>query len=257
MSEGARGVQASRGPGFDTIGAMARLPRLEFPLLPHLVVQAALPGQVVAPGAQDQQALHAALLESSREHGVTVHAYAVLPDRFLLLATPMRPGGLSLFMQAVGRRYVAGFNRRHGRQGGLWAGRYRATVLEPARYLLEAMAFIELAAWRMGLVDSPVSVGAALTCSLAHHLGHRADPLVQDHAVFWTLGNTPFEREAAWKRRLEEGQGAQMVSSLAQAAHAGWALGDEAFLARLQSQSERRIAPKPRGRPRKAAALDL
>lgn len=231
---------------------MARLPRLEFPSLPHLVVQAVLPGQVLAPGAQDQQALHAALLEAARPHGVTVHAYAVLPDRFLLLATPARAGGLSLFMQAVGRRYVAGFNRRHGRRGGLWAGRYRATVIEPARYLLDAMVFIELASWRMGLVDSPVAAGPVMSSSLAHHLGQRADPLVLDHAVFWTLGNTPFEREAAWKRRLEDGQGAPLVSRLAEAAHSGWALGEASFLASLQAQSDRRVAPKPRGRPRKS-----
>jgi putative transposase len=230
---------------------MARLPRLEFPLLPHLVVQAVLPGQVLTVDAQDGQALHAALREAARAHGVTVHAYALLPDRFLLLATPSESGVLSLFMQAVGRRYVAGFNRRHGRQGGLWAGRYRATVLEPARYLLEAMAFIELAPWRMGLVVGPVSSSPTMPSSLAHHLGQHTDPLVQDHAIFWTLGNTPFDREAAWKRRLEEGQGAPMVSCLAEAAHTGWALGDADFLAKLQGQSGRRVMPKPRGRPRK------
>lgn len=235
---------------------MARLPRLELPLMPHLVVQAVLPGQMLAPTPQDQQALHAAMLEAARPHGVKVHAYVLLPDRFVLLATPAEAGGLSLFMQAVGRRYVAGFNRRHGRQGGLWAGRYRATVLEAARYLLEALAFIELAPWRMGLVDSPVATGPALSSSLAHHLGYRADPLVQDHAVFWTLGNTPFEREAAWKRRIEDGQGAQMVSRLAEAAHSGWALGDAAFLASLQAQAGRRVAPKPRGRPRKVATSE-
>ena len=233
---------------------MARLPRLEFPSLPHLVVQAVLPGQVLAVDAQDGQALHAALREAARAHGVTVHAYALLPDRFLLLATPSQAGALSPFMQAVGRRYVAGFNRRHGRQGGLWAGRYRATVLEPSRYLLEAMAFIELAPWRMGLVDAPVSSSQAVPSSLAHHLGQRTDPLVQDHAIFWTLGNTPFDREAAWKRRLEEGQGAQLVSSLAEAAHTGWALGDAGFLAKLQGQSGRRVVPQPRGRPRKIVA---
>lgn len=233
---------------------MARLPRLEFPSLPHLVVQAVLPGQALALDVQDGQSLHMALQEAARAHGVTVHAYALLPDRFLLLATPSQAGALSPFMQAVGRRYVAGFNRRHGRQGGLWAGRYRATVLEPARYLLEAMAFIELAPWRMGLVDAPVSSVQAVPSSLAHHLGQRTDPLVQDHALFWTLGNTPFDREAAWKRRLEEGQGAQLVSSLAEAAHTGWALGDAGFLAKLQGQSGRRLAPKPRGRPRKVVA---
>lgn len=231
---------------------MARLPRLEFPSLPHLLVQPVLPGQSLMRDEQDAQALRAVLLEASRAHGITVHAYALLPDRFLLLATPAQAGGLSLFMQAVGRRYVAGFNRRHGRQGGLWAGRYRATVLDPAHYLLDAMAFIELAAWRMGLVDSPVASGPMVPSSLAHHLGRHVDRLVQDHAVFWTLGNTPFDREAAWKRRLEQGQGAQMISSLAEAAHAGWALGNAAFLAALQARSERRVAPKPRGRPRKA-----
>lgn len=230
---------------------MARLPRLEFPSLPHLVVQTVLPGQTLCVDAQDHQSLHAALLEAARAQGVTVHAYTVMPDRFLLLATPARAGALSGFMQAVGRRYVAGFNRRHGRQGGLWAGRYRATVLDPARYLLEAMAFIELAPWRMGLVASPVGGGAEVSGSLAHHLGQHTDPLVQDHAVFWTLGNTPFDREAAWRRRLEQGQGAEMVSRLAEAAHAGWALGEAAFLAELQTQSSRRVVPRPRGRPRK------
>lgn len=232
---------------------MARLSRLEFPSLPHLLVQPVLPGQPLLHDPQDGQALHAALVESARAHGITVHAYALLPDRFLLLATPAQAGALSLFMQAVGRRYVAGFNRRHGRQGGLWAGRYRATVLDPAHYLLEAMAFIELAPWRMGLVDSPVSQGPGVPSSLAHHLGRHTDRLVQDHAVFWTLGNTPFDREAVWKRRLEQGQGAQMVSSLAEAAYAGWALGGAAFLKALQGQSDRRVAPKPRGRPRKTA----
>ena len=116
------------------------------------------------------------------------------------------------------------------------------------------MAFIELAPWRMGLVESPVVPGPAAPSSLAHHLGQRTDPLVQDHAVFWTLGNTPFDREAAWKRRLELGQGAQLVSRLAEAAHTGWALGGDAFLAGLQGRSDRRVVQKPRGRPRKPVA---
>lgn len=230
---------------------MARLPRLEFPSLPHLVVQSVLSGQTLMHDVQDAQALHGALVESARAHGITVHAYALLPDRFLLLATPSQAGALSLAMQAVGRRYVAGFNRRHDRQGGLWAGRYRATVLDPAHYLLEAMAFIELAPWRMGLVELPAAHAPSVPSSLAHHLGRHVDRLVQDHAVFWTLGNTPFDREAAWKRRLDEGQGAPMVSRLAEAAHSGWALGSEAFLAALQGQSGRRVVQKPRGRPRK------
>ena len=234
---------------------MARLPRLELPHLPHLVVQPVLPGQALVRDAQDVQALRAALLDAARAHGVVIHAYALMPAHFHVLATPSATGALGGFMQAVGRRYVAAYNRRHGRQGGLWAGRYRCTVLEAARYLLDAMVFIESWPWRLGRVASPLMPDPLEGTSLAHHLGQRTDPLVQDHALFWALGNTPFEREAAWRRRLEQGQGQADVERLSGACRAGWVLGGEAFVAGLQAQAPRRLVPKPKGRPRKLPAV--
>jgi putative transposase len=231
---------------------MSRLPRLELPQWPHLVVQAVAPGERLFVDEPDLALLKRALLESSRQHDVAVHAYVLLPGRLVLLATPAEKGGLSLFMQSVGRRYVTGYNRRYGRQGALWAGRFRASVLDAAQYLLEAMAYIELMPWREGLVALPDSVSPEAPSSLAYHLGRCADPLILDHGRFWAVGNTPFEREAAWRARLVQGQGPDMVRCLAEAAHKGWALGDAQALAKGQVLTERRLQPKPRGRPRKA-----
>jgi putative transposase len=244
---------------------MARLPRLECPSFPHLVVQQALAGADLIANPEDGQALWQAMLDAARAHEVAVHAYVVLPDHFHLLATPAEQGGLGRFMQAVGRRFVATYNRRHGRSGALWSGRFRATVLDPAQYLLDAMVFIETHPWRLGLSEAPQAVIEACPSSLAQHLNRRTDALVQDHALFWALGNTPFDREAAWRARLEQGLGGALVRALTDSARKGWVLGDQRFIQSLTdwragqgatseatALPDRRLVPARRGRPKQA-----
>ena len=225
------------------------MPRLGVANWPQLLVQKALPGQSLVTGDADVSLLVDCLGQAAREAKVIIHAYVVTPDHLHVLATPSTAEGLSLMMQGLGRRYVAGFNRRHGRRGGLWAGRYRSTVIEPARYLLDCMVFIEQHAVRAGRIE-PGRVDP--WSSAGHHLGLRTDPLIQDHPLFWALGNTPFEREAVWRQRLDEGLSAEQIQLLAQASHKGWALGASAFLDALQSTTDRRVQPRPRGRPRKS-----
>ena len=232
---------------------MARLTRLDVPQLPHLVTQCVRPGEHLVRDHEDEAALLQALVDAGQGRSIAIHAYCVLREQIYLLVTPMAAGNLSSFMQAVGRRYVAGYNRRHTRQGGLWVGRYRCTVLDPARYLLDAMMFIELPAWRIARLPGVPEAGSGACSSLGHHMGRRADPLIQDHAAFWALGNTPFEREATWRRLLETGQGEAMRERLHAAVRGGWAVGEEAFLAALAQKGVRRATPKPRGRPRKSA----
>ncbi len=229
---------------------MARLPRLEVAAWPHLVVQRVHDGQLLARDDVDRALLYQTLREAARACGVSIHAYCLAPDHFHLLLTPEQDSSLSLFMQAVGRRYVSAYNRRHGRQGGLWAGRYRATVLDPAQYLLDAMVWVETHGQRAG---GAAPVGDEAWSSARHHLGRCSDPLVTDPAAFWSLGNTPFERELAWRRHLEEGLSAQQVRTLAEAMHKGWALLPPEALPVVEAAAGRRLAPRPRGRPRKDA----
>lgn len=227
---------------------MARLPRLGVAGWPHLVVQRVHDGQLLARDDADRRALLVALREAARLHGLAIHAYVLCPDHLHLLATPAQDDSLSLTMQALGRRYVAAYNRRHGRQGGLWSGRFRATVLDPARFLLPAMRFVEQHAVRAGLVQREQD---DVWSSAAHHLGLRTDPLVSDHALFWALGNTPFEREAAWRAQLAEGLGADVQHQFSEAMNKGWALTDDQGADTLAQLAGRPVRPRPRGRPRK------
>ncbi|MCH8180733.1 MAG: transposase [Proteobacteria bacterium] len=231
---------------------MARLPRLGVAAWPHLLVQQVHDGQSLARDDIDRQALGEALREAARAHGVVVHAYHLGESSLMLVATPESADGLSLMMQALGRRYVAGFNRRHGRQGGLWAGRYRGTVLDPARYVLDAMVLVET---REAAPHAGAAVFGSAWSSAGHHLGLRTDPLVTDPAIFWALGNTPFERQAAWRLRLAEGLSQARTAELVQAMHKGWALMSPEQEAALSQSIGRRLSPRPRGRPRKAPAI--
>lgn len=231
---------------------MARMPRLSGAEWPHMVVQHVHEGQALVRDEADVALLLRTLKEAAREESVAIHAYVIAIDHLHLLATPSTDEGLSRLMQSLGRRYVAAYNRRHDRRGGLWSGRYRCTVIEAARYLLDGMVFIEQHALRAGAVQH---FAEDRWSSVGHHLGLQVDPLIQDHPLYWALGNTPFEREAAWRRRLEQGLSPRQVSELSSAMHKGWALGGDDFLQKVQGALGRHVQPKPRGRPRRLPSV--
>jgi len=230
---------------------MARLPRLSIGGMPHLLVQAAQHGQAVFLDDSDRTLYRNLLGEIARAEGVALHAYALMDDQVRLLATPRTAEGLGRLMQSLGRRYGGAFNRRHERRGPLWAGRFRATVLEPERHLLEAMRFVEDEGNWSGVVDD-----AGPASSRGHHLGRRQDSLISDAAPFWGLGNTPFEREASYRQLLAGGLPLPVRAALEQAVHTGWPLGSERFIAQLSGKTTRRLTPLKRGRPPKATTSD-
>lgn len=227
---------------------MARLPRLALAGEAHLAVLRGHGGRPVFEDEADRRTFLDALREAAAQHPTAVEAYVLADDHVHLLLRPARPEHLSAVVQGLGRRYVAAFNRRHGRSGTLWAGRFRAAPLQPGPWVLRAMLFIDSHAARAGREVAP---GQGAFSSAAHHLGLRRDPLVADGPAWWALGNTPFEREAAYRARLAEGLAPAELNRLAEASHKGWPLGDPAWLAMLGQQTGRPVAPRPRGRPPK------
>lgn len=230
---------------------MARLARLARAGLTQHLIHRGNNRQPIVLDDEDRRALLAALQECAATHKVAIHAYVLMDNHLHLLATPSTDEGLGRMMQSLGRRYVAAFNKRHGRSGTLWEGRYRAAPLEPETYLMPAMRCIELNPVRAGLAaraaDYPWS-------SCQHHVGRRRDPLVTDPAAYWALGNTPFDREMRYRHLLEEGVSEAEHRTLVDSALKGWPLGSPRFLAELAKSAERPVAPRPRGRPRKSSA---
>jgi putative transposase len=230
---------------------MARLPRLVIPNQPHYITQNAIDRLTVFRDADDFAAFLKWLREAARQFRVAIHAYVLLPDQVRLLASPTDGTGLAKMMQWLGRHYVPYFNGKYHRAGTLWQGRYRATLIEAEQYLLACSQYIETAPVRAGLV--PTAADYPWSSSL-HHIGLKPDSLVTDHAIYWALGNTPFDREAGYTRLLEHGLSSAQLKLLDETVHKGWPLGSDAFKHGLAKKVPRPVMPGKRGRPKKSAA---
>lgn len=226
--------------------AMARLPRLVVPHQPHHIIQRGHDGLVIFRDAEDHLAFLGWLKDAARQFKVAVHAYVLMPDHLHLLVTPSDDAGLARMMQWIGRHYVPYFNQKHGRSGTLWQGRYRATVIDAELYLLAICRYIELNPVRNGLAASP---GEYPWSSYMHHIGAKQDGLITDHPQYWSIGNTPFDREIAYRQLTEEGLARAEVERITAATLKGWALGSDEFKQGLERQTHRRVSPAKRGRP--------
>jgi putative transposase len=225
---------------------MARLPRLVAPGLAHHLVQRGHNAMPVFIDDDDRGAYLAALHEAARAQAVLVHAYALLDAEVQLLLRPPTDSALSRTMQALGRCYGAAFNRRHGRSGTLWEGRFRAAAVQDGHPARNSLLWIDSLPAHRGQAASPQ---AGRWSSAPHRLGLRREALLTDPPEYWQLGNTPFEREGAWAALLAQGLDEAEARHIEHAAANGWALGSPQFRAQMEQQLGRPVRPRPSGRP--------
>ena len=225
---------------------MARLPRLTLPGYPHHIIQRGNNRQPIFKTATDYQHLLQLLEENAKKFDVDIHAYVLMTNHFHLLVTPQTDTGLPHMMQAIGRSYVRYFNDLQARTGSLWEGRYRSTLIQTERYLLACMAYMDLNPVRAAMTaearDYPWS-------SHGFYAGLRTDKLVTPHALYWDLANTPFGREAAYADLVRSGVNPEQQAALTRSTLAGWALGEDDFVADLQKRTGRRLNKSKAGRP--------
>lgn len=228
---------------------MARLPRLSVAGGLHHLIQRCHEGSQLFRDEEDYQMFLNWLKQGIHQFRIALHAYVLMPDHLHLLMTPEDSEGIGKLMQWLGRHYVPYFNHKYQRQGGLWQGRYRATVLEAESYFINCSLLIESNPVRRHLCDDAADYPWS---SYQHHIGQRRDPLVSEHPIFWAMGNTPFQREANYRQQMEQSLSRNMIQQINEATNKAWVLGSDQFKAELARQTERRVAPGVRGRPRKA-----
>ena len=207
--------------------------------------------QLIFREPEDYQRFLAWLKDSAKEFKVAIHAYVLMPNHLHLLATPADETRLAQAMQRVGRYYVPWFNQKYQRSGSLFQGRFKTSLVDSERYFMACSRYIELNPVRAELAAGPLDYPWS---SYAHHAGARPDPLITDHALYWALGNTPFQREAAYIEMAGLALSAEELDRINKAVLKGWPLGSDAFKTELQHKVKRQVLPAKRGRPFKVKA---
>ena len=158
------------------------------------------------------------------------HAYCLMGNHYHLLIETPEPN-LSKGMRQLNGVYTQRFNRRHGRVGHVFQGRYKAILVERDSYLKELARYVVLNPVRAKRVQHP---GDWPWSSYAMTAGKAASPVWL--STDWLLGQFGSQRERAqnaYVRFVEEGQGLPSLwTNLQQQIY----LGSHEFIERLQSR---------------------
>jgi putative transposase len=232
---------------------MPRRPRLDIPGIPmhltHRGVNRA--ATFLEPG--DPHAYLAALQDAMATHAVRVHAYVLMSNHVHLLVSADGTGAVGRAMRDVGRAYVPAFNRRHGRTGTLWEGRFKSCLVDTDDYLLRAYRYIELNPVRAAMVERPEEHPRS---SVHANLGLRADALVTPHPLFAALGCADTPRAVAYRAWLDGGIAADELQGLRRHMQQERAWGSPRFQAMVEETLQRPARCRSRGRPPKPPAED-
>jgi putative transposase len=188
---------------------MARYPRQTFPGVALHVIQRGNNRSACFREDADYLTYLTYLRHLSGKYGCDVHAYCLMTNHVHLL-----------------RSYVPYFNRRYGRSGTLWEGRFRSCLAESARYVLACYRYIE---------QNPVRAGMAARVegypwsSYPGNSGMRRDPLLKPHAEYLALGNDGTARFSPYQALFDRALEPSMLHSIRQAAQGGYPLVSESF----------------------------
>jgi putative transposase len=186
------------------------------------------------------------LKQSALEAQCLVHAYVLMSNHVHLLVTPTTAAAPAMLMKSLGQRYVQYANRRYGRTGSLWEGRYRSSLVDHDRYLLTCQRYIELNPVRAQMVAHPSEYRWS-----SYRINAHGEPseLVNPHPVYAALAPQPIARERAYRQLFESPLGAGTLDKVRRAANGNFALGDKAFASRIATLLGREVAPRRAGRP--------
>jgi putative transposase len=227
---------------------MARQPRLYAAGYAQLVsIQFSDVAQQLSQPLLDQryQNMTAWLGEAAPLCNASNHGWSITPSALYLLATPTNDKSVPSLVQALGRKLAAQL-----KLGGVFSGRYHATIPPPGLWVLPALIWLEQQPVREKLVEDAESWPWS---SARVHAGAASQAIswLQPHPDYWLCGNTPFDRQANYRKRLDEGLPALTDKRISFCLNGQWALGDASFIAELQKIATRRVSPGHRGRPKK------
>jgi len=143
---------------------------------------------------------------------------------------------LSKIMQGLQFRYTRYFNRRYGKDGHLFQGRYKAILCEKDPYLLELVRYIHLNPIRSGVVKA---LEEYRWVSHLGYLGKVRDNLVDEEFVLGQFGNNRQIARKRYRQYLIEGLGLGHEDRFYEVKDQRF-LGRDEFVERIEHEKDKR-----------------
>lgn len=227
---------------------MPKQPRLNPVEQPQHIIQRGNNRQACFASKQDYIVYLHWLKEAASQYQVSIHAWVLMTNHVHLLATPHQEFAVSKMMQSIGRRYVQYFNTTYQRSGTLWEGRFKSCLIDSENYLLQCSRYIELNPVRANLVAAAQDY--RWSSYHANALGIESS-LRTPHPIYLNLASTSLERCQIYRTFFDGAQDEKFVANLRAATNRGFLIGSDRFKVQIEQLTQRRLAPKKLGRPKK------
>jgi putative transposase len=237
---------------------MSRPPRIGFAGALHHAMARGDRGEEIFRDDQDRAKFLADLAEGAERYKVKVHCYVLMENHFHLVATTTEPN-LSKWMHQLKTAYTVYFNRRHQLVGHLFQGRFKSTVIEAEKYLLEVSRYLHLNPVR----GSKLGEGTAMQrrerlrnyrwSSYRSYAGlEKMKSLLDSEAIEEVFESFSGVRWKAWKyRRWVEEALTSGIEDPFEAVKWQQVLGEEGFYRKLKDQWNQKVdRPKDYGQKR-------
>lgn len=225
---------------------MSRQPRLLLPGIALHIIQRGNNRNACFVGDNDYLCYLTYLRKLAAKHGCVVHAYCLMTNHVHLLLTPGWPEACTNLIRDLGRRYVPYFNRRYGRTGTLWEGRYRSCVVESGHYVLACYRYIEMNPVRAGMVTHP---RAYPWSSHSANTGDAVDPLASSHPEYVALGEDLHQRRAMYRQLFDSPLDQAAIDAIRNATNGSLPLASESFKSKLIADGRKVEHSRPGPRP--------
>jgi putative transposase len=170
-----------------------------------------------------------------------LHAFVLISNHIHLLTSPASATSCARMMKAVGERYVQYFNRRYGRVGTLWQGRYRSCLVQDDRYFLVCQRDIELNPVRAKIVDKPEDYEWSSYRKNTHGIPCQ---MITPHALYESIAATPETRQQRYRALVLDGVKPEDIEHIRRSTNQNTVFGSALYAEEIGGLSGHRVFVK-------------
>ena len=205
---------------------MARPLRVEYPGAFYHVINRGNNQEKIFNNDRDKEKFLEYLEKASERFSIIFHTYCLMSNHFHLLVETPEPK-LSVAMQWINVSYATYFNRKGGRHGHLFQGRFKAILIDADEYLKHLSRYIHLNPVRAKMASTPSEYKWS---SYSAFTGKIKAP--QFLEINWLLSNFGKSKKEAQRNYKDfvEGADIKTIENPNKMVTEGFILGDPAFV---------------------------